>query len=102
MRAGGGTGGACDPEGWRDSTSLQTLLEVCWKLPQSVVGAVVTAAVAGLVLVAVKLLNDKLKRHLPLPIPGELLTVGSRERGEGQGRLHPWVPPGLEPHWVAW
>lgn len=49
----------------------------------------VTAAVAGLVLVAVKLLNDKLKRHLPLPIPGELLTV----RFPGTGRGAPQAAP---------
>ncbi|XP_045435568.1 solute carrier family 26 member 6 isoform X1 [Pipistrellus kuhlii] len=54
---------------------VYTLLEVGWKLPQSKVGSVVTAAVAGMVLVAVKLLNDKLKRCLPLPLPGELLTL---------------------------
>lgn len=72
----------CDP------VSPQTLLEVCWKLPQSVVGTMVTALVAGVVLVVVKLLNDKLQQHLPLPIPGELLTVrilgGAGDRGEGQ------------------
>lgn len=39
------------------------------------VGTVVTAVVAGVVLVLVKLLNDKLQRYLPLPIPGELLTL---------------------------
>ncbi|XP_045348811.1 solute carrier family 26 member 6 isoform X6 [Leopardus geoffroyi] len=54
---------------------IYTVLEVCWKLPQSVVGTVVTALVAGVVLVLVKLLNDKLQRHLPLPLPGELLTL---------------------------
>ncbi|XP_036122532.1 solute carrier family 26 member 6 isoform X1 [Molossus molossus] len=54
---------------------IYTVLEVCWKLPQSVAGAVVTAFVAGVVLVVVKLLNDKLRRHLPLPLPGELLTL---------------------------
>ncbi|XP_014647228.1 PREDICTED: solute carrier family 26 member 6 isoform X2 [Ceratotherium simum simum] len=54
---------------------IYTVLEVCWKLPQSVVGTVVTAVVAGVVLVLVKLLNDKLQRYLPLPIPGELLTL---------------------------
>nr|XP_054360746.1 solute carrier family 26 member 6 isoform X2 [Mirounga angustirostris] len=54
---------------------IYTVLEVCWKLPQSVVGTVVTALVAGVVLVLVKLLNDKLHRYLPMPIPGELLTL---------------------------
>lgn len=36
----------------------------------------ITAIVAGVVLVLVKLLNEKLRRHLPMPVPGELLTVG--------------------------
>lgn len=69
------------------------MLEVCWKLPQTVVGTLVTALVAGVVLVAVKLLSEKLRRYLPLPIPGELLTV----RGQaGRARLHPCPgrPPG--------
>lgn len=79
----------------RDPASPQTVLEVCSKLPQSVVGTVVTALVAGVVLVLVKLLNDKLHRYLPMPIPGELLTVRNlRGRGEGQGRIHPcWRAP---------
>ncbi|XP_020018281.1 solute carrier family 26 member 6 isoform X2 [Castor canadensis] len=54
---------------------IYIVLDVCWKLPQSVVGTVITAIVAGVVLVMVKLLNDKLQRYLPLPIPGELLTL---------------------------
>ncbi|KAM8758581.1 solute carrier family 26 member 6 isoform 2-T2 [Rhynchonycteris naso] len=54
---------------------IYTVLEVCRKLPQSVVGTVVTAVVAGVVLVVVKMLNDKLRRHLPMPLPGELLTL---------------------------
>lgn len=65
-----------------------------WKLPQSVVGAVVTAAVAGLVLVAVKLLNDKLKHRLPLPLPGELLTVWLRGAGGGHTTPRAYSPPG--------
>lgn len=82
-------GAGCDP-------CSQTVLEVCWKLPQSQVGAVVTAVVAGVVLVVVKLLNDKLRRHLPLPLPGELLTVRILgDRGEGQVWLYPCGrPPG--------
>ena len=71
----------CDP------ASPQTVLEVCWKLPQTVVGTMVTAIVAGVVLVLVKLLNEKLRRHLPMPLPGELLTVGisGAPRGWGWG-----------------
>lgn len=73
----------CDP------ASPQTLLEVCWKLPQSVVGTMVTALVAGVVLVVLKLLNDKLQRHLPLPIPRELLTVRILG-GQGTGEKGKW------------
>uniref|UniRef100_A0A8C9GKU4 Solute carrier family 26 member 6 n=1 Tax=Piliocolobus tephrosceles TaxID=591936 RepID=A0A8C9GKU4_9PRIM len=57
------------------SRHISVVLEVCRKLPQSKVGTVVTAAVAGVVLVVVKLLNDKLQRQLPMPIPGELLML---------------------------
>lgn len=89
---GSGGGGGCPMTSSAscDPASPQTVLEVCWKLPLSVVGTVVTALVAGVVLVGVKLLNDKLQRHLPLPLPGELLTVRSvGSRGEGQVRLCP-------------
>ncbi|XP_060060677.1 cadherin EGF LAG seven-pass G-type receptor 3 isoform X7 [Erinaceus europaeus] len=54
---------------------IYTVLEVCWSLPNANVGTVVTAAVAAVVLVLMKLLNDKLQRQLPIPIPGELLTL---------------------------
>lgn len=88
-RDGGGLCPVTSPAG-RDPASPQTVLEVCQKLPQAVAGTVVTAVVAGVVLVLVKLLNGKLQRRLPLPIPGELLTVRSLGgRGEGQVRLCP-------------
>ncbi|XP_032174846.1 solute carrier family 26 member 6 isoform X2 [Mustela erminea] len=54
---------------------IYTVLEVCSLLPRSVVGTVVTALVSGVVLVLLKLLSDKLHRYLPMPIPGELLTL---------------------------
>uniref|UniRef100_A0A8C3WZL4 Solute carrier family 26 member 6 n=1 Tax=Catagonus wagneri TaxID=51154 RepID=A0A8C3WZL4_9CETA len=54
---------------------IYTVLEVCWNLPKTVLNTLVTAVVAGLVLVLVKLLNGKLQKHLPMPIPGELLTL---------------------------
>ncbi|XP_070093799.1 solute carrier family 26 member 6 isoform X6 [Equus caballus] len=84
---------------------IYTLLEVCWKLPQSVVGTMVTALVAGVVLVVVKLLNDKLQQHLPLPIPGELLTlIGATGISYGVGLKHRFgvdvvgdIPAGLLP-----
>ncbi|XP_039084047.1 solute carrier family 26 member 6 isoform X1 [Hyaena hyaena] len=84
---------------------IYTVLEVCQKLPQSVVGTVVTALVAGVVLVLVKLLNEKLQRHLPLPIPGELLTlIGATGISYGVGLKHRFgvdvvgdIPAGLVP-----
>uniref|UniRef100_A0A8C9DVK7 Solute carrier family 26 member 6 n=1 Tax=Prolemur simus TaxID=1328070 RepID=A0A8C9DVK7_PROSS len=84
---------------------IYTVLEVCWKLPQSVVGTVVTALVAGVVLVMVKLLNDKLQPHLPVPIPGELLTlIGATGISYGVDLQHRFgvdvvgdIPPGLVP-----
>ncbi|PNJ31995.1 SLC26A6 isoform 16, partial [Pongo abelii] len=71
------------------ATVPHLLLEVCRKLPQSKVGTVVTAAVAGVVLVVVKLLNDKLQQQLPIPIPGELLTlIGATGISYGMGLKH--------------
>uniref|UniRef100_A0A8C0TJY9 Cadherin EGF LAG seven-pass G-type receptor 3 n=2 Tax=Canis lupus familiaris TaxID=9615 RepID=A0A8C0TJY9_CANLF len=87
------------------SRHISVVLEVCSKLPQSVVGTVVTAVVAGVVLVLVKLLNDKLHRRLPLPIPGELLTlIGATAISYGVGLKHRFgvdivgnIPAGLVP-----
>uniref|UniRef100_A0A8C9AWI2 Solute carrier family 26 member 6 n=1 Tax=Prolemur simus TaxID=1328070 RepID=A0A8C9AWI2_PROSS len=87
------------------SRHISVVLEVCWKLPQSVVGTVVTALVAGVVLVMVKLLNDKLQPHLPVPIPGELLTlIGATGISYGVDLQHRFgvdvvgdIPPGLVP-----
>ncbi|XP_032145635.1 solute carrier family 26 member 6 isoform X4 [Sapajus apella] len=88
---------------------IYTVLEVCWKLPQSKVGTMVstmvTAAVAGVVLVLVKLLNDKLQQQLPMPIPGELLTlIGATSISYGVGLKHRFevdvvgnIPTGLVP-----
>uniref|UniRef100_A0A2R8ZWJ0 Solute carrier family 26 member 6 n=1 Tax=Pan paniscus TaxID=9597 RepID=A0A2R8ZWJ0_PANPA len=87
------------------SRHISVVLEVCWKLPQSKVGTVVTAAVAGVVLVVVKLLNDKLQQQLPMPIPGELLTlIGATGISYGMGLKHRFevdvvgnIPAGLVP-----
>ncbi|KAI5174387.1 Solute Carrier Family 26 Member 6 [Manis pentadactyla] len=84
---------------------IYTVLEVCQKLPQSVVGNVVTAAVAGVGLAAVKLLNDKLQHRLPVPLPGELLTlIGATGISYGVGLKHRFgvavvgdIPAGLIP-----
>ncbi|XP_033269118.1 solute carrier family 26 member 6 isoform X4 [Orcinus orca] len=84
---------------------IYTVLEVCWKLPQTVVGTMVTAVVAGVVLVLVKLFNDKLRRQLPMPLPGELLTlIGATGISYGVGLQHRFgvdvvgkIPAGLVP-----
>ncbi|ELR46378.1 Solute carrier family 26 member 6 [Bos mutus] len=84
---------------------IYTVLEVCWKLPQMVVGTMVTAIVAGVVLVLVKLLNEKLRRHLPMPLPGELLTlIGATGISYGVGLKQAFgvdivgkIPAGLVP-----
>jgi hypothetical protein len=78
------------------------VLEVCAQLPETVPGTVVTAIVAGVALVLVKLLNEKLHRRLPLPIPGELLTVRMPgDGGQGRGRVRvdlASIPPQGEGH----
>uniref|UniRef100_A0A8C0D197 Solute carrier family 26 member 6 n=1 Tax=Balaenoptera musculus TaxID=9771 RepID=A0A8C0D197_BALMU len=87
------------------SRHISVVLEVCWKLPQTVVGTMVTAVVAGVVLVLVKLLNDKLRRQLPMPLPGELLTlIGATGISYGVGLQHRFgvdvvgkIPAGLVP-----
>uniref|UniRef100_A0A671EHC9 Solute carrier family 26 member 6 n=1 Tax=Rhinolophus ferrumequinum TaxID=59479 RepID=A0A671EHC9_RHIFE len=87
------------------SRHISVVVEVCWKLPQSVIGTVVTAVVAGVALVLVKLLNDKLQRHLPLPLPGELFTlIGATGISYGVGLKHRFgvdvvghIPTGLVP-----
>lgn len=72
------------------------MLEVCSLLPRSVVGTVVTALVSGVVLVLLKLLSDKLHRYLPMPIPGELLTVWNLRRvGRGEDTSRPVGTPGF-------
>lgn len=70
-----------------------------------VVGTMVTAIVAGVVLVLVKLLNEKLRRHLPMPLPGELLTlIGATGISYGVGLKQAFgvdivgkIPTGLVP-----
>lgn len=65
----------------------------------------ITAIVAGVVLVLVKLLNEKLRRHLPMPLPGELLTlIGATGISYGVGLQQAFgvdivgkIPAGLVP-----
>nr|XP_028574991.1 solute carrier family 26 member 6 [Podarcis muralis] len=54
---------------------IYTFLEVCSKLPNTNVGTLVTSLVAMVSILLVKLLNDKIGKRLPIPIPIELLTI---------------------------
>ncbi|XP_054990114.1 solute carrier family 26 member 6 isoform X5 [Sorex araneus] len=63
----------CEQPFWTSVPHL--LLQVCEKLPVSVPGILITAVVSMVVLVIVKILNKKLSGRLPVPIPGELLTL---------------------------
>lgn len=53
----------------------QTFVEICSKLPGTHTGTLVTALISMIALLLIKLLNDKLDKKLPVPIPIELLTV---------------------------
>ena len=55
--------------------SLQTVLEVCYLLPETNVGALVVSIVAIIGLILVKELNTYLGKRLPVPIPVELIAV---------------------------
>uniref|UniRef100_A0A8D2L4N1 Solute carrier family 26 member 6 n=1 Tax=Varanus komodoensis TaxID=61221 RepID=A0A8D2L4N1_VARKO len=54
---------------------IYTFLEICSKLPGTNVGALVTSLVAMVSIFPVKLLNQKIGKKLPIPIPIELLTI---------------------------
>ncbi|XP_026505993.1 solute carrier family 26 member 6 [Terrapene carolina triunguis] len=50
-------------------------IEICTKLPQTNVGALVTSLIAMAAILAVKLLSAKFASKLPMPIPIELITI---------------------------
>ncbi|KAJ6668354.1 hypothetical protein lerEdw1_015731 [Lerista edwardsae] len=54
---------------------IYTFVEICARLPQTSVGTLVTALIAMVFILLVKILNDKLGKKLPIPIPVELLTI---------------------------
>ena len=54
---------------------LQTVLEVCYLLPETNIGTLVVSIVTIVALVLAKELNSLLARKLPVPIPAELITV---------------------------
>uniref|UniRef100_A0A8C4ZXQ3 Solute carrier family 26 member 6 n=1 Tax=Gadus morhua TaxID=8049 RepID=A0A8C4ZXQ3_GADMO len=54
---------------------IYTVLEVCYLLPQTNVGALVVSIVAIVGLILVKELNNYLGKKLPVPIPVELIAI---------------------------
>ncbi|XP_074139302.1 solute carrier family 26 member 6 isoform X1 [Sminthopsis crassicaudata] len=65
---------------------IYIVLDILWKLPKSKVGTVVTALIASVLLFAMKMLNQKLGRKLPVPIPAELfMLIGATAISYGVG-----------------
>lgn len=56
--------------------SSQTLVDICWLLPETRVPELVVSILALFVLIVVKELNACYRQKLPLPIPIELIVVG--------------------------
>ncbi|KAK9406167.1 cadherin EGF LAG seven-pass G-type receptor 3-like [Crotalus adamanteus] len=54
---------------------IYTFVEICSKLPETHIGTLMTALISMVALLLIKLLNDKLDKKLPVPIPTELLTI---------------------------
>ncbi|XP_062977681.1 solute carrier family 26 member 6 [Elgaria multicarinata webbii] len=54
---------------------IYTFVEICSKLPGTNVGTLVTALISIIAIFLVKMLNEKLGKRLPIPIPIELLTI---------------------------
>uniref|UniRef100_A0A6Q2WVW3 STAS domain-containing protein n=1 Tax=Esox lucius TaxID=8010 RepID=A0A6Q2WVW3_ESOLU len=61
----------------RCSCLLQTLVEVCSKLPQTHLPTLVVSAVSIGFLIAAKQINSAISAKLPVPIPVELITIVS-------------------------
>uniref|UniRef100_A0A674J1Q8 Solute carrier family 26 member 6 n=1 Tax=Terrapene triunguis TaxID=2587831 RepID=A0A674J1Q8_9SAUR len=57
------------------SRHISAFIEICTKLPQTNVGALVTSLIAMAAILAVKLLSAKFASKLPMPIPIELITI---------------------------
>uniref|UniRef100_A0A6I8NYE1 Solute carrier family 26 member 6 n=1 Tax=Ornithorhynchus anatinus TaxID=9258 RepID=A0A6I8NYE1_ORNAN len=57
------------------SRHVSMLIEICSKLPQTNVGTLLTSLIAMVILLAVKLLNQKFHSKLFMPIPIELFTL---------------------------
>ncbi|XP_036593646.1 solute carrier family 26 member 6 isoform X2 [Trichosurus vulpecula] len=86
-------------------SQIYIVLDIIWKLPKSNVGTVVTALIASILLLAVKIINQKLGQRLPMPIPSELIMlIGATAISYGVGLNDKFgvgivgdIPAGLEP-----
>ncbi|XP_020854654.1 solute carrier family 26 member 6 isoform X2 [Phascolarctos cinereus] len=86
-------------------SQIYIVLEIIWKLPESNVGTVVTALIASTLLLAMKIINQKLGRKLPVPMPSELIMlIGATAISYGVGLKEKFkvdivgnIPAGLEP-----
>ncbi|KAG9340301.1 hypothetical protein JZ751_021748 [Albula glossodonta] len=84
---------------------FQTVIEICYLLPETNIGTLVVSVVTVIALIAAKEVNSLLSRKLPVPIPVELLaiiiatviswqfTLDSRYGVEVVGQ----IPSGLQP-----
>lgn len=72
----------------RQLSSLQTLVDICGRLPQTQVPELVVSLVSLTVLIVAKEINNYYRKKLPVPIPIELLVVSSlshHSRGRSSG-----------------
>lgn len=59
---------------------FQTLMDVCSQLPHTHLPTLVVSLLSMVLLIAMKELNSFLNPKLPVPIPGELITVSSHHK----------------------
>ncbi|XP_044536495.1 solute carrier family 26 member 6 [Gracilinanus agilis] len=93
-----------EPEDYSGPLSLiYILLDILWKLPKSNVSTVIVALVASVLLLAMKMINQKLGKKLPVPLPAELIMlIGATAISFGVGLNHKFgvgivgdIPAGL-------
>lgn len=59
--------------------SFQTVVEICYLIPQTNIGTLVVSIVTIVGLILAKELNAYLHKKLPVPIPVELIAVSIQE-----------------------
>uniref|UniRef100_A0A5F8G9W7 Solute carrier family 26 member 6 n=1 Tax=Monodelphis domestica TaxID=13616 RepID=A0A5F8G9W7_MONDO len=93
-----------DPEDYSGPLSMiYILLDILWKLPKSNVSTIIVALVASVLLLAMKMINQKLDKKLPVPLPAELIMlIGATAISFGVGLNHKFgvgivgdIPAGL-------